>query len=555
MPAEKLPKKFIAIYQHGNLRLPDKLKILNSAQDLKSNDQFCLFQPPEFNCFPEKKALLADISLKKKIKLLFPFKREEQRINSISLPAAHLFLGSALIQEGFEVCCEKLLLGQNSSADFSQEDFLGLTVFEENVGQLEIFFREQLVGFKGLLVLGGPFITLAGFSSLNYFNQANLFVRGEAEIVLPKILKAIAEKEIQELFNYQGLLFNWHNLLIISDFEQQNLVRDFTPISLQSRLFKREELHYGLELNLLRGCKRNCIFCSHLQKKRLRAFPLSNLKDFLVDFRKKLIAEHIENPVAMSVNINDDDILQDKNYFRSVLNLFQDLGYRLWGVQTSLEALFLRGSVIDREFINSLPEKVFVNRCIIFWIGTDVFCRKRAKRMLKFFPAVEKWNELLEILEAKKIEHFHYWILSDFLSDWQEFVTELSFIVQTKRNFSCFNVMPIAPFLIPYSHTPAFRFIYKLNRQKQILFQKINRTDDYPLVEKVLTPYPLLNRMLQREILPGESEDFFTLFKSGNFEQLWKLVYGFLRQEILQAADAEKQQELRKVQYFVEQII
>ena len=70
-------------------------------------------------------------------------------------------------------------------------------------------------------------MTLAPLAAAYHLPQDQPSVRGEGELVLPSILRAIGEANLEALLGFSGIFFQRGRLIVLSDFDRVNRVEDF----------------------------------------------------------------------------------------------------------------------------------------------------------------------------------------------------------------------------------------------------------------------------------------------------------------------------------------
>ena len=245
--------------------------------------------------------------------------------------------------------------------------------------------------------------------------------------------------------------------------------------------------------------------------------------------------------MAHTININDDDILQDPAYAAAIFALIKKHGFRIHGIQTSPASLLESDGRVKTVVLDlAVDRDLYVDGRPLVWLGTDAFLQDRAKRLGKRLPAPEAFAVLLAELEKRGLRHFHYWISSDGDSTWEEFVDELALILGFFRDFPGFGLLAHAPFVVPY---PASRLFGRLDPDTPNLKLKLdlNAPDPrfaYRVVERLETRWPQLNCLLRNEKANGE-KGFFDFLKEKDFIAAAQLAYHFLKQEMLQNSEME----------------
>ena len=475
----------------------------------------------------------------KKILLLYPAMIADRRWDSIELPTAWLYLGSSLSKAEFEVHTRIIPLpAVPPNLNWNHYDAMGLTLYEDSLMDISEFLNLIRPQYRGLIVAGGPLISLNPLQSAYHLPEINLMIRGESEFILPSLLKAIRLNNIDELFKWRGFLFQSQGTMIISDLDYINQPKDFSKFHFSLDFLDASQFRSGLELNVTRGCNRGCIFCSRVQGRTLRQIPLEKISGLLETFSEKLKSEKIDNPDSRTVNINDDDILQDPHFASGVFHAIKKNHFRLWGVQTSIVSFFNRKQQLFPEIVEMLSDpSLFVKNRPLLWLGTDTFLKIRGKKLAKWIPDQNQIETLLDIFENKGILNYHYWISSDHDSSWEEFIREFLLIIHLKKKFPSFSILAHSPFLIPYSSTPLFDLLNKDERFKgqiktKIILRAGRSVFHFPLVKRVETRLDYLNKLLSNQSL-NQSPGFLDVIKKGDYVRALKTAYDFLKQERL----------------------
>lgn len=475
----------------------------------------------------------------RKIVLLVPTLPTDRRWKSLPLPASSLFLGSVLLNNHFQVTVEKLDL---RLLDFKREwldhDLVGLSLYEDLFPEISRWLAAFRPHFSGLLAGGGPMVTLNPFQTAFHAPQLNLLIRGEAEFAFPDILTAINEQDVENLLNYQGFLYHSQGLIIISELHHINRPRNLGGFHFNTRLLSEHHLGSGIETNLSRGCKQGCIFCSKPQGRKIRKLPVEEFDRLLLGFHRRLESHPDTFSGRPTLNINDDDILQDTGYVRAVFRSIKKHRFKIYGVQSSARSFFNRRQKIREDLMKLISDpRLFVNNQPLVWLGTDAFLKSRGKKLGKWVPDQSQLEILVQEFEGRGIKNYHYWISSDYLSNWPEFIKEFLFIADLKSRYPHFGLLPHSPFLIPYSSTPLFTMLAgHPGMTNRIRYREVLKSRaeifNLPLAERVETPYTHLNKLLKNEsdrFLPG----FFDALRCEDHLSCLKTVYYFLKLERL----------------------
>lgn len=496
------------------------------------------------------------------ILLCSPFQAGDNRWNTIELTGAALFLGSALQEAGFHVHVTKQPLPAHAiPPHYLEHDLLGFTLFEETIEDFRELTQKLDLSPRQLLAAGGPLATLHPLQTAYHIPRLNLLVRGEAELVLPQILDALKNGDLQTLLRFKGLLFQIPGLIILSHLDHINQPHDWHDFQFHLDFLGPPHLQHGLEINLSRGCRRGCVFCAKVQGRNLRALSPHQFEELLNQWQDALQSHHIDSPFAHTVNINDDDILQDPQYAANIFQIIKRRDFRLWGIQTSINSLFAQDSTMRTDVLDLIDDNgLFVNGKKLVWLGTDTFLQSRGKKLAKRIPSKETIRALAQILDQRGILHYHYWISSDQHSDWHEFIDEFSFIAGLKKDFPTFHLLAHAPFLVPYLSTPLHKQLARdPNQLKRIVYRTILKGDhpvfDFPLAQRVEPPNQNLNRLLNN-IPPDRDGGFFDHIKAGDFLAALMVVYHYLKQERFQTeAGPSPHSPLKDLQSNLEELI
>lgn len=470
----------------------------------------------------------------KHIGLCYPVLVTDKRWETIQVTSSSLFLGSALSNNGFKVTIKKLPLPPVTiDPALKACDLIGFTLFEDLFLQSKELLSRFRDEYSGLLAAGGPLISLTPLQAAYHLPELNLLVRGEAEFILPGLLNALAAQDLEALFSYQGFLFQVPGTVVISDFDHINRPQRFEGFSFNLDFLEKTHLAGGLEVNVSRGCRRACVFCSAVQGKKLRKMHHTQLRDLLGQFSRRLEAEDVQTPHSRTVNINDDDILQDPDYAGDVFNCIKECGFRLWGVQTSINSLFSKNGEPDLQVLDIIADReLYVADNPLVWCGTDAFVKERSKKLAKIIPDEEQLFRLLEAFESRGVRNYHYWISSDHLSHWNEFVREFMLICRIQSRFSLFGLIAHSPFLVPYSTSPLFKLLKRSGASARIKYKKILHSGEteflMPLVERVETPHVHLNRLLNNERLDNR-RGFFDDLGRKDYVNAFITMYNFLK--------------------------
>ncbi len=479
-----------------------------------------------------------------------PVQLSDKRWQTIHLTTSAIFLGSALQEKRFNVIAGKQVMPAIAPEPRLMScDAVGFTLFEDLFLPFQTFLTQLRHEFHydRLLAAGGPLITLNPLQAAYFLPELNLLVRGEAELIFPALLSAINDNNLEKLFTYHGFMLQVPGWFILSHLHYINRPQFQPDFRFNLAFLEKKHFEEGLEINVSRGCSRSCIFCSAVQGKTLRKLPESQFTHLLASFAQQLETFAIESPRARTVNINDDDILQDPAYAQRIFQIIQQQQFRLWGIQTSINSFFNSRQEIQHHVLDIIAEpSLYMENSPLIWLGTDAFLKERGKKLGKTIPDEPLFLELMEAFDEREIRNYHYWISSDHFSNWPEFVSEFILIYHLYKEFPYFGLIAHAPFLVPYSSTPLYRLLdHSPERTSRIKFKRILESHKklfiLPLVERIETPHINLNRLLNNEKL-GSDWGFFDYLSQKDYLNALITLYNFLKQERIEAESNQNHQ-------------
>ncbi len=539
--------------------------------------------------FEENKAKPGNLALlealKKPVKsidLLFPRLDNDPRWKTMALPAGQLLLASSLRAAGFEATPLPLVLPlQNRPSGAVLADLTGITLFEDLLPLLGPFLAVFRVSYKGIIAAGGPFPTLAPLAAIYHLPPVNLFVRGEAELALPEVLNALNRGDARAFSALDGVFWQRPGLIAMANFNRVNRPDDLGSLPVDLDFLKapskrgetatsvrgepapalrdraEDHMEHGLEMNFSRGCCRGCMFCCRVQGAKFRKLPPAKADELLGKYIEK--THGALSATARTLNINDDDILQDPSYAAEIFNLVKKHGLRIYGIQTSTASLVKSDGSPDLEALDSVSDPgLFVDNRPLLWLGSDAFLTARARRLGKKLPPAENFIGLLAEMERRGLRHFHYWISSDGDSTWEEFVEELALIFGFFRDFPGFGLLAHAPFIVPYPSSRLFRSLPAGTPGLKIKLE-LPAPDPrfrYRVIDRLETRWPQLNNLLQNKKAGGE-KGFFDFLKEKDLIAAAQLTFHFLKQEQFQGLvnNLSLQRAQKKLEIAIENLI
>ncbi len=482
------------------------------------------------------------------ILLIFPYSLKDKRWLGMGVPPSLLFLSNSLKSYHHSVKIKKIAIeSEIIPEEIENFSWVGIPLYDDLFASVRKLIRTIKGKFKGKIAVGGPMATLSPIAVSAHLPEANLIVRGEAEETFPKILSLLHDPilNLEELFKIKGFLYRDESILISSYFSEIPLP-DLRFSNMDIDSIPDKELEKGLEINTSRGCPRSCIYCSHVHGRAVREIPYENIRKWLIEFKRRLQLKGIKNTEDFAVNINDDDILLNKERAIKIIKTINELGFKIWGVQTSLENIAEERDILD--FL-SIKDFYFYNKPLL-WLGTDSFLLERRKRLGRKALDKKIIEELIQLMEEKKIKNFHYLILSDHKTDWEEFIDEIIFICELQKKYSFFEIIPTSKFLIPYPYTPSFKIIPKERIEKETLSIDDYPQFNYPLVKfakpKNENIYALLN-LSNSFKFPIQNSNFVQSLSSRNFREVFNTLYSFLKINIYNENNEERIKTLKEL--------
>ncbi len=463
----------------------------------------------------------------------------DSRWKDMPYPPSILHLGSKTSKSQIPTKLSVLDL-EISSIPQNNDKIWGFTLFDDLIPKALNYLRELRNTYKGIIGIGGPFPTLSPIPAIVHFDFINFLYRGEAEEEISPLLKFIVNIDknsppliFHKTSEFEGFFYNKDNYFILSNIERTNKLSTIDLIEIDFSLIENGMLKRGLELNLSRGCPRSCIFCSHVHGRNFRIISSQKL-DLLLKKHKKIIEkEKIKESSAFFININDDDILLADKKIKEITGTIKKNNYKIYGFQTSVSSFVQKNEEIKEYLIKIIRDKSLYVSSPLLWLGTDAFLEKRRKRLGKQKISTKSFEKIVNLFEKNEILNYHYWIILDRDSTWDEFFEEFFILWDLVKKFKLFEILPTSSYLIPYPYTSAFLKAKKENFKglilRGILKSKINEKYNYPLVkmekpeDEALTEafnpeknFKIIENIRKKNFLPAFQELYF-IFKKSNY--------------------------------------
>ena len=419
----------------------------------------------------------------------------DNRWNNCSLPPTQTILADISKKCGFRVQIHVIPLNIGSDYLIPQTDFLAFSVYEDLFEPLQDFISRIKENSKTIVIAGGPMAIRAPEALITHFPEIDIVIRGDAERSFQEFLTLMKRGSLDdyihhypiELGKISGLFIRRPGLIFSLDLHKNETLQVLNYHGIEQ---PKQFIRNGLELSTSKGCPRSCSFCSHIHGYKYRQRSLSiiekQLDQYLSLIQSVSCLENADIDRYFRVNINDDDLLLDFFRCSKLLTLLRSKGFRVWGIQTSLDSICsLLERPDDLDFL--MAPEFYVEDSPTFWIGTDAFEDARLRRLGKH----GKQNSIRQVCEAlskRGILHCHYWIMTDAESDWQVFFQELFLLLELKqKNGAFFRVLPNASTLVPYPSTKIYQQRLHNNLRDRIVIRKMLHIEgikefDFPLI-------------------------------------------------------------------------
>ncbi len=397
-----------------------------------------------------------------RLAILVPIDRRDNRWRSMGIPPAPMILFSLARRHGIEADLVPVDLHAQNPLPIGKPDMIAVSLLEDLFPAVRSLLGSIRLQFDGPIIVGGPMATLAPEIVATHLPEADVVLRGDAEAVfidaLDQIIRSGAIEANEGTTWPAGCVVRALNGWWTEHLDRIPLTRDPGSSPIDFSGVTAEFARSGLEFSTSRGCPHRCVFCSHVHGRKIRRMPIDRIKAQLEDYREHL--GHLNRqsslpPDAWTVNLNDDDLLADPSRAESIMKVLRDVGLKVWGIQTSLRAL--QSGEQRKRILGAvgIPDLYPGGRPLL-WIGTDAFAPDRLKRLQKITHSVDL-EAICGDLEAAAVSGYHYWIITDADSDWEELFHELLILRSLGTRYSAtFNVLPNAGTLVPYPSSSIF---------------------------------------------------------------------------------------------------
>lgn len=459
------------------------------------------------------------------------FNSADKEKNKWFSPGA-LYLASSLKKSGFRVItsASKISLEKNEFITEKEElgkilknnpdlNFIGISLCEDffvKAKKLVAFLRKRTKAFIGV---GGIMPTLTPEQVFIHLPGINFLVRGAGDETFPRLVKILdglyidsqlEEKQINELLDLKGFLFQNNRIFIAGLLNQVNKLENFDRSFIDFSFLDRENLTEGLNLFSSRGCFSKCFFCTTPGRGEYLGKSLKGLKEILGNYYlrlKEIYGDSIPH-FAFKLSFNDDDFLADIQRAKSFFVYLKKQPFRINFFQTGVNSFFQRaknryGNVINRDLFRRLSPSLFSAGKNNIYIGTENFSDEELKRLNKGYD-FKKIKEVIKILSEKKICHVHHFIASNQLTSPENILDNLLKISIFKILYGeYFNILtPIIPYLVSLYPSISYKISRAHGRERFLNIRGVLSIKNHPEYD-----YPLVNNdipinAVTRQIVP-----------------------------------------------------
>jgi radical SAM superfamily enzyme YgiQ (UPF0313 family) len=329
----------------------------------------------------------------KRVALIQPLKLAEAVGHS--LPICLLSLGSYIREYGYEpVLVDPHLhhVSQNYPPDFFRKiaerilgcscDVLGFSVMCSSLPVILLIAEEcKKLAPELPIIFGGPEVSFEEVELMKTFKQVDIIVRGEGEITLVEVLRALENK--MPFSDVQGITFKENNQVIRNP--DRPLIKDLDQLPfLDYSLVPRLEMYEG-RIEGGRGCPFSCTFCSTclMWKRNVRMRS------------PQRVAQELREACRLFKNtcivISHDHLLTSRKFADEFLSLIADEELS-WGCYARLDSL-------DENLIKKLK----LAGCRKILLGIETGSPEMQKKIKKNLP-LSRLPRVLELLSQNEID-------------------------------------------------------------------------------------------------------------------------------------------------------
>ncbi|NQU18384.1 MAG: hypothetical protein HQ564_10015 [Candidatus Saganbacteria bacterium] len=312
------------------------------------------------------------------------------------------------------------------------------------------------------IIIGGP-----GVNTCNdlkplaaFFKDANALVKGDGELVIVDLIKAILScpvdeekiKKLKGIYFQHGRAIYCNNEANVLTEKQLNNLPYIYPFPGLKKDIKKEGV---LPISASRGCKYRCVFCSHKYHPCPIYLSARRLVRELINI-EALISSNKLPKEASSIGFIDDDFFQDRGRtirFLSKVSKAASLKNKFsFSFQGTIGSFFKgkRKKNLDTKLLNLLAE---INTRNLF-LGTDGFHPQTLKYLRKGGYSFEMALNLMRELDQRNIIQYHFVILTYPTMSRGVLKETIKNLIQTLGKFKRTVVFSIKLSLKAFAETP-----------------------------------------------------------------------------------------------------
>jgi radical SAM superfamily enzyme YgiQ (UPF0313 family) len=204
----------------------------------------------------------------------------------------------------------------------AKPDVIGFSCYIWNIEKTLKVAKYVKRFFRIPVILGGQEVTNSYIDYLKLYPFLDILVDGEGEVTFSVILENYLKKNLNSLSEIEGIQYRQSGMVYRNDLRAviPNLESVPSPY-LSGAVNINNRNHYGMMIELTRGCSNSCRFCFEgIKYSRARCFPVERIeKEIDVMVSKGLRKFHFLDPIIGSSNIR---------LLRYLKNVFENLRKR-----------------------------------------------------------------------------------------------------------------------------------------------------------------------------------------------------------------------------------
>lgn len=316
-----------------------------------------------------------------------------------SLPVGLLALASYIKQYGYQLIIIDLDILRNGSEyppDFFKQaaekilscrpQVLGFSVMCNTLPTTLLIAEEcKKLAPQLPIIFGGPEVCFEEIEVLETFKQINIIVRGEGEITLVEVLKALENKK--NLSDILGITFRENNRIIRNP--DRPFIKDLDDLPyLDFSLLPHIEKYKKVRIEAGRGCPFNCTFCSTCKVWK-RNFRIKSPKRLLEELKQVYCT--FKKDENFRISLIHDNFLSSRKAAEEFLSLTADENLT-WSCSVRFEAL-------DETLVKRLKQA----GCRRIFLGIESGSPEMQKEIKKNLP-LPRLPQILEMLSQNDIQ-------------------------------------------------------------------------------------------------------------------------------------------------------